>query len=254
MNTSLRDVFPRSVRICFLVVAGSIPMVAGAAGATASSQVQAAAVASIPVSLRDDRFRFDCNASEVKLGADGSLKLEGSTCSDVVQIGASGSLQFLEAGATAPTHSCIFAGMSMNAEGSMVITAEGNCFRDSDGDNIPDLIDPSVDVAATGECLAEGESPDETVSLSGADYTVDGTCTLPAPSRLVAVNTIVGAVDSPATVEFYGKNMVDLVGAMIRDGSVFRIQGDVQTQPEVRIWGPFLVRVGGVFSVHPPSQ
>ncbi len=253
MNTSLRDV-SRSARVCFLVVAGSIPMVAGAAGTTASSQVLAATAASIPVSLRDDRFQFDCSASNVQLEVDGSLKLEGSTCSDVVQIGASGSLQFLEIGATTPTHSCIFSGLTMDAEGSMVITAAGNCFRDSDGDQIPDLIDPDVGTAATADCAFQGASPDETVSLSGASYTVDGTCVLPAPNRLVAASTVVGAVNTPASVDFHANDGVDLIGATIDGSSMFRVHGGTQMLPVVRIWGPFLVQAGGVFSVHPSGQ
>ncbi len=240
-------------RVCFLVVAGSILMVAGTAGAATSLQAQqVAAVAPMPVTLRDDRFQFDCTASDVRMGADGSLKLEGSTCSNVVQIDVSGSLQFLENGSI--THSCAFASMTMNAEGSMVITAAGNCFRDSDGDNIPDLVDPAVDTAATGDCIVQGASPDETVSLSGANYVANETCMLPAPNRLVAANTVIGAANAPATVDFHAKNGVDLVGATVDGSSTFRIHGDDQVQPAVRIWGPFLVQAGGVLSVHPSGQ
>ncbi|WP_456376839.1 hypothetical protein [Thiolapillus sp.] len=251
MNTSLYYT-PWLGRACFLVVTGSILMAAGAAGAT-GLQVQAAAAATIPVSLRDDRFQFDCSASDVQMGVDGSLSIEGSTCSSVVQLGASGSLQFLENGSI--THSCEFAGMTMNAEGSMVIIAAGNCFGDSDGDGIPDLIDPAVDTAATGYCDVQGTSPDETVSMSGANYAANGgTCKLPEPNRLVAANTVVGAANSPVTVDFYAKDGVDLVGATVAGSGVFRIHGDGQVQPAVRIWGPFLVEDGGVFSVHPSGQ
>ncbi|WP_456416852.1 hypothetical protein [Thiolapillus sp.] len=249
MNMNLRPL-SWSPQTCSLVVAASMLMAAGAAGAATNVQL-AAAVAPIPVSLRDNRFQFDCSASDVQLGVDGALKLAGSTCSSVVLIGASGTLQFLENGDI--THSCTFAGMTMDADGSMVITAAGDCFRDSDGDQIPDLIDPAVDVAATADCIVQGASPDESVSLSGASYSVNETCILPAPNRLVAANTVVGTANGSANVDFHAKDGVDLIGAAVDGGSVFRVHGDAQTLPVVRIWGPFSVQPGGEFSVHPSS-
>ncbi|WP_419593023.1 hypothetical protein [Thiolapillus sp.] len=149
------------------------------------------------------------------------------------------------------THSCTFEGMTMDAQGHMTVRTTGSCFADSDLDEIPDSLDPFSQEKATAECLLQGESPDESVSLSAANYGADATCALPAPNRLVAANTAVGAVDVAANVDFRATDGIDVLGATVAGGSVFTLGGDDQGRPTVRIWGPFSVKAGSVFAVHP---
>ncbi len=232
-----------------LAVVSSILLFIGEAPVIANTQVQAAEADVTPLVLRDDRFQIDCTATSVQMGADGSLSVDGSSCIDKIQTGAAGTLQFLD-NATV-THSCAFGSMTMNANGNMVITAMGNCFGDSDGDSIPDLIDPNVAEAATPECIVQGETPDETVSMTGALYTADDTCYTPAPNRLVAANTVVGQASTPVILDLYAKDSIALLGATVSGNSTLTLQGEDQNQPLVRIWKPFSIEAGSVLRVHP---
>jgi len=238
-------------RALFLVVTGSVLIVSVDAAAAVDVSVQAAETASIPIVLRDQRFRMTCDVAEVQMGADGALMLEDSTCGNLMMPGSTGSLKFVAGGQT--THSCEFGGMTMDALGNMSIYATGDCLTDSDQDKIPDFLDPLVEDKATGECLVQGQAPDETVNLSGANYAADATCALPSPNRLVAANTQVGAVDTPAVVDFHAKDSIDILGAAVDGSSSFNLRGNDQGNPVVRLWGPFYVKSGGIFTVHASS-
>ncbi|WP_457669208.1 hypothetical protein [Thiolapillus sp.] len=238
----------RMLQVLFLVALFSV-LTMGEAAATAEIDTQTAEAATTPIVLKDDRFRLDCAVAAVQMGADGSLILEDSTCSAMVTPGATGSLKFAAGGET--THSCSFGGMTMNAQGQMTIRAAGSCFADTDQDEIPDYLDPLSTEKATAECLVQGQAPDESVSLSAANYSADATCILPAPNRLVAANTVVGAVNAAAVVEFHATDGIDVVGATVDGNSSFILGGE--DQPTVRIWGPFFVKAGSIFAVHPVS-
>ena len=242
------DNHPRSILKSFVPAAAAL-LLFPAGEAAVAMDTQAAEAAGTPVVLQDERFSIDCTVAAVQMGADGSLVLEESTCSTLVTAGETGTLKFSTGGQT--THSCTFEGMTMDAQGHMTVRTTGSCFADSDLDEIPDSLDPFSQEKATAECLLQGESPDESVSLSAANYGADATCALPAPNRLVAANTAVGAVDVAANVDFRATDGIDVLGATVAGGSVFTLGGDDQGRPTVRIWGPFSVKAGSVFAVHP---
>jgi len=238
-----------NVRVGLVAIAGAGMLMTANASAITDAQIQAAEAEPTAFVLKDDRFHTDCSATSVQMGADGSLALEGVSCADVTLAGDQGNLKFQENGDT--THSCDFASMTMNLSGNMIITAEGDCFVDGDGDAIPDLIDPFPTEAAGNTCVVQGESPNESVSMSSAAFTADASCALPAPNQVVAVNTSIGAADTPVIMDFIAKDGIDLIGGTVRGSSTLTLQGDGQSQPVVRIWTPFTLEAGSVLSIQP---
>ncbi len=219
-------------------------------------------VQSLAFTLKDNRFELDCEADSSQQDGYGLLTLDNVSClSDirtVAQTSAPGVIQFNRANFT--SRSCQFGSMSMDANGFMVITAVGDCFGDTDGDGIPNPIDPNPSQGAVvgAECLPQPDAVGgkESSILLGDGVnaeTANVTCYLPnAPERVIAANSVLGATNSPISVDFYAKDQVVLFeGTALRGNSSMSIQSDVQTQPVVRIWGPFTVEAGSVLKIHP---
>lgn len=248
MNRVWRGSF-ENVPLGFIAIAGAVMLLTANASAITAAQIQAAEADSTAFVLRDDRFRTECSATSVQMGADGSLALEGVSCADVTLAGDQGNLKFQENGDT--THSCNFGSMTMNITGNMIITAEGDCFVDGDGDAIPDLIDPLPSEAAGNACVVQGDSPNESVSMSSASFIADASCALPAPNQVVSVDTSIGSAETSVIMDFIAKDGIDLIGGTVRGNSTLTLQGDGQGQPVVRIWTPFTLEAGSVLSIQP---
>ena len=215
-----------------------------------------------PVSftLRDDNFEMSCETDVISQGGAGVLHLDGSTCASALKEG-EGAVAYsfgsmvLKDGPI--ERSCAFESLSMDALGNIVVTAQGSCFGDSDGDLIPDPKDPDNAVAATDDCLIAGDASWETISISGARYSVDVTCELPKPDYIVVADVVFGGFnhellsyppDVPIVADYYATQSIALLGPVsVKGGSTFT----VDSGRELSIWGPFKVTKGSEFRVVP---
>jgi hypothetical protein len=211
--------------------------------------------------LQDDRFALNCEADTLLQNDSGVLSLSNVSCINDIdsqtQTASAGIMSFTDAGTS---RSCQFGNMSLDANGSLILTATGDCFGDTDDDGIPNPIDPDPNQGpvVAADC---GPQPDAVGGKQSSIILGDGvnaeiadvTCYLPnAPERVIAANSVLGASNYPINVDFYAKEQVVLFeGTALKGNSTMSIQSDVQTQPVVRIWGPFTVEAGSVFKVHP---
>lgn len=212
--------------------------------------------------LQDDRFAISCEADTLLQNASGVLSLSNVSCigdiTSQAQANTTGVMAFT--GTNSIAKSCMFGNMSLDANGALVLTATGDCFGDADGDGIPNPIDPNpgpndLQAQQNTNCTPQLDAlggKQSSILLNNAEVS-DVTCYLPnAPERVIAANSALGAVNSPINVDFYAKEQVILFeGTSLRGNSTMSIQSDIQTQPAVRVWGPFTVEVGSVFKVHP---
>ncbi len=214
-----------------------------------------------PVSfvLKDDDFSMDCETDVLSLNSTGVLSLEGSVCAQAVKEGdVAGKTLVFRDGPVA--RGCDFRKMSMDASGTIVVTAGGSCFGDSDGDLIPDPVDPDNAAMATEDCVVTGDADWETVSISGARYRHDVTCQLPKPEYIVVADVVFGGnyhepltypPDEPIVANYHATNNILLLGPVsVKGGSSFT----VDSGGALSIWGPFKVTAGSEFRVLPLFQ
>ena len=206
--------------------------------------------------LMDDDFSMDCETDVLSLNGTGVLSLEGSVCAQAVKEGdVAGSTLVFRDGPIA--RGCDFRRMSMDAAGNIVVTAQGSCFGDSDGDLIPDPLDPDNAAMATEDCIVAGDANWETVSISGARYLQDVTCQLPKPEYIVVADVVFGGFhheplsyppDQPIVADYHATNSIRLVGPVsVKGGSSFT----VDSGGGLGIWGPFKVTAESEFRVVP---
>jgi hypothetical protein len=217
-------------------------------------------VISQPVSftLRDDDYEMSCETDVVSQGGAGVLHLDGSTCAAALKEGpASHSFGSMVLKDGPIVRECAFESMSMDAAGNIEVVARGSCFGDSDGDLIPDPMDPDNAVAAGDDCLIAGDASWETISISGARYSDDVTCELPKPDYIVVADVVFGGFnheplsyppDVPIVADYYATQSIALLGPVsVKGGSTFT----VDSGRELSIWGPFKVTKGSEFRVVP---
>ncbi len=220
-----------------------------------------ACVISQPLSftLKDDDFSMDCETDVMSQDSAGVLNLEGSVCAQAVKEGdVAGSTLVLRDGPVA--RGCDFQRLSMDGSGNIVVTARGSCFGDSDGDLIPDPVDPDNAAMATEDCIVTGDADWETVSISGARYRHDVTCQLPKPEYIVVADVVFGGdyhepltypPDEPIVADYHATNNILLLGPVsVKGGSSFT----VDSGRALSIWGPFKVTAGSEFRVLPLFQ
>ena len=209
--------------------------------------------------LKDDDFSMDCETDVLSLNGNGVLSLEGSICAQAVKEGnVVGRTLVFRDGPVA--RGCDFRGMSMDGSGNIVVTARGSCFGDSDGDLIPDPVDPDNAEMATEDCIVTGDENWETVSISGARYRHDVTCELPKPEYIVVADVVFGGdyhepltypPDEPIVAGYHATNNILLLGPVsVKGGSSFT----VDSGRALSIWGPFKVTAGSEFRVLPLFQ
>jgi len=214
--------------------------------------------------LRDDDFEMSCETDVMSQDYAGVLHLDGSRCASALKEGAvnySPGSMIVKDGSI--ERSCVFESLNMDVAGNIVVTAQGSCFGDSDGDLIPDPMDPDNTVAATSKCAPRGGSVHgqanwETVSISGARYDSDVTCELPRPDYIVVADTVFGGFnheplsyppDVPIVADYYASQSIALLGPVsVKGGSTF----SVDSGRGLSIWGPFKVTAGSEFRVAGP--
>ncbi|WP_457675355.1 hypothetical protein [Thiolapillus sp.] len=212
----------------------------------------------VAFTLRDDDFSMECETDILTQDSAGVLNLQGSECAYSVKEGdVTGAWGTMVLSDGPLERSCDFGGLSMDDSGNIVVTARGSCFGDSDGDLIPDPVDPDNATAATDECLIQGDASWETVSISGARYLQDVTCQLPKPEYIVVADVVFGGYhheplsyppDQPIVADYHATNSILLLGPVsVKGGSSFTIDSG----RELRIWGPFKVTAGSEFRVVP---
>ena len=208
--------------------------------------------------LQDDDYEMNCETDVVSQSGSGVLYLDGSVCASAMKEGpvsySSGAMVLRDGPVE---RSCTFKSMSMDAQGNIVVKAQGSCFGDSDGDLIPDPMDPDNALAATDECLVNGDANWETVSISGARYRQDVTCELPRPDYIVVADVVFGGdyheplsypPDEAIVADYYATQSIALLGPVsVKGGSSFT----VDSGRELSIWGPFKVMAGSEFRVVP---